>query len=186
MAGSTGAKRRPRTVVAEEAPAPSTPRQARARNRRLAAAVEGYDITQAMIDGKTLDEIARESKMSREAIMVRALAFKSLSPQAYKDMADSLRTLLANLAVGDVLYWRPIGRNALDTEVQKIANAAYKDAKDTLIKVFGLQSSSVDISTNGRQAPLSMEEIAAHVRGNPEMLAAVDEFNQMVQAKPVS
>lgn len=189
MAESSAA-RKPRRqgikVSGDAGPAPKLPRQARALNQRIASVPEGHEISQAIIRGESIKSIEARFGLTREQLFTKVTAFQTLAPEAYRQMADGLRTFLANLAIDDILHWRPKSRDALDLEEAKLGLTAYKDAKDTLIKVFGLQSQTVDIAASSRQTPHSMEEIAAHIRENPEMAAAVEELHRLASAKPAA
>lgn len=183
MAESSGVKRKTKLKKGGTVRAPTGPRQARTRIRQLP---EGHDIMDSIVRGEPIADIEQRTGLSRRALFARVTTFETLAPDAFRRLADSMRTFLSGLAVEDILYWRPLIRHSTDLETQKLGLAGYKHATDTIIKVFGLQTQGVEISANIRQTPHTMEEIAAHIRENPEMAAAVERLHQLTEAKPAA
>lgn len=137
-------------------------------------------VTQDVIDGKTLDEIVKTSGLSLWQVRQRVLAYERLAPDAYRQMVDSLRTFLGNIAVDEVLYWRPRARTGVDIEEKKLAMAGFHKATDILIKTFGLQSQTVEIGGAGDANPHTIEEFVALCREKPEIAAMVREVARMI------
>lgn len=138
------------------------------------AAVEGQDVLKRLIDGASLEEVMHITGMGKFQILNKISTLRRVAPETHRQMVEGLRMFLAQLAVDDILHWRPRMRDeARELESQRLAAAAYKDAKETVVKVMGLQSQTVEIGAVNSRPALTADELALKSL-DPDVREALD------------